>query len=228
MTIVNFEKEVTRLREKEVEYLTKIDSLENRIREIISRKPSSPPPKPPSPVVQKVDSIEITTLNRTIEILRAECQTYKSRLCEQEELIKTLRRDLAGASAKLSDVHGELTEKQKRELERNKQLVIEQQRELSDNRAHMAKLSEIVDKQTKQLDQLRVELSKSKSLVEKYRLTSEENGKLAVELKEKLEDVEAQLRKFDNIKKEEVKKIILTSELFPKCSGKRLMNRKMI
>lgn len=87
-----------------------------------------------------------------------ECQTYKSRLSEQDELIKTLRRDLAGASAKLSDVHGEMTEKQKRDLERNKQLVIEQQRELSDNRAQMVKLSEIVDKQTKQLDCFRVEL----------------------------------------------------------------------
>lgn len=79
-------------------------------------------------------------------------------MTEQDELIKTLRRDLAGASAKLSDVHGEMTEKQKRELERNKQLVLDQQRELSDNRAQMAKLSEIVDKQTKQLESLKMEL----------------------------------------------------------------------
>jgi len=72
--------------------------------------------------------------------------------------VKTLRRDLSGASAKLSDVHGEMTEKQKRELERNKQLVLEQQRELSDNRAQLAKLSEIVDKQTKQLEAIKNEL----------------------------------------------------------------------
>ncbi len=72
--------------------------------------------------------------------------------------MKTLRRDLSGASAKLSDVHGEMTEKQKRELERNKQLVLEQQRELSDNRAQLAKLSEIVDKQTKQLEAIKNEL----------------------------------------------------------------------
>lgn len=89
---------------------------------------------------------------------RGECQTYKIRLSEQEELIKVLRRDLMSASAKLTDVQGELSEKQKRELERNRQLVSEQQRELSENRSQMAKLSEIVDKQTKQIECLKIEL----------------------------------------------------------------------
>jgi hypothetical protein len=69
-----------------------------------------------------------------------------------------LRRDLVGASAKLTDIHGEMTEKQKRELERNKQLVVEQQRELSENRTQMAKLSEIVEMQTKQTEAIRLEL----------------------------------------------------------------------
>ena len=136
-------------------------------------------------------------------------------------MIKTLRRDLSGASAKLSDVHGEMTEKQKRELERNKQLVLEQQRELSDNRAQMAKLSEIVDKQTKQSELLKTELSKSKSLVEKYRKTSEENGQLAIELKEKLEDVESQLKKADNLKKEEGKIATELTAVGAQCKGER-------
>ena len=97
-------------------------------------------------------------INLFINIFRSESQKYKTRVNELEELVKTLRRDLTGASAKLSDVHGEMTEKQKRELERNKQLVLEQQRELSDNRAQLAKLSEIVDKQTKQLEAIKNEL----------------------------------------------------------------------
>ncbi|CAF0756552.1 unnamed protein product [Brachionus calyciflorus] len=222
ITIINFEKEIKRLREKEVEYLSKIESLDKKLKEhIFSKKP--PSPKPSSPVNTSSSSltIEITSLNRQLDLIKNENQILKTRLVEQDELIKTLRRDLTGASAKLSDIHGEMTEKQKRELERNKQLVIEQQRELSDNRAQMAKLSEIVDKQTKQLDTLRVELSKSKSLVEKYRLTSEENGNLAVELKSKLDDVEHQLKKFDNIKKEEGK---ITNELTAvgaQCKGER-------
>ena len=77
-----------------------------------------------------------------------EIHKYKKRLGEQDELIKTLRRDLEGASAKLSDTHGEMTDKQKRELERNKALVIEQQKELSTTRAQLAKLSDIIEKQT--------------------------------------------------------------------------------
>ena len=64
---------------------------------------------------------------------------------------------MAGASAKLSDTHGEMSEKQKRELERNRHLVIDLQRDLSDTRSQLAKLSEIVDKQNKQLDTLRIE-----------------------------------------------------------------------
>ena len=83
---------------------------------------------------------------------RVEIKELKARISEQEEQIKSLRRDLAGASAKLSDVQGEMSEKSKRELERNRQLVIDQQRELSDARSQLAKLSEIVEKQTKQLE----------------------------------------------------------------------------
>lgn len=96
--------------------------------------------------------------NFIFNLFRNESEKYKARVDELEVLVKTLRRDLSGASAKLSDVHGEMTEKQKRELERNKQLVLEQQRELSDNRAQLAKLSEIVDKQTKQLEAIKNEL----------------------------------------------------------------------
>lgn len=61
-------------------------------------------------------------------------------------------------SAKLSDAQGEMSEKQKRELEKNRQLVLDQQRELSENRSKMAKMSEIVEKQTKQIETLKTQL----------------------------------------------------------------------
>ncbi|RNA12864.1 forkhead-associated domain-containing 1-like, partial [Brachionus plicatilis] len=221
LTIVNFEKEVKRLHEKEVEYLTKIENLDKKLKDsLFNKKP--PTPKPSSPVNTSSSlTIEITSLNRQLDLIKNENQVYKVRLAEQDELIKTLRRDLTGASAKLSDIHGEMTDKQKRELERNKLLVVEQQRELSDNRAQMAKLSEIVDKQTRQLDALRVELNKSKSLVEKYKHMSDENGTLAVELKSKLDNVESQLAQFEDIKKHEGK---ITNELTAvgaQCKGER-------
>lgn len=42
-------------------------------------------------------------------------------------------------------------------------------------------------------------------MVEKYRKTSEENGNLASELTNKLENVDMQMKKIDVVKKEEVK-----------------------
>lgn len=218
MTIINFEKEMAVFHEKEIEYKNKIIQLEKSLRE---KAPTPPPPPQPKAIVIQANEQEVLQLNKTIDLLRSECQTYKSKLAEQDDLIRTLRRDLSGASAKLSDVHGELTEKQKRELERNKQLVIEQQRELSDNRAQLAKLSEIVDKQTKQLDTLKTELSKSKSMTEKFKATAEENGVLCVQLREKLADVESQLSKFGAIKKEESKIANELTAIGAQCKGER-------
>jgi hypothetical protein len=80
-------------------------------------------------------------------------------LNEQDEIIKILRRDLISVSAKLTDTHSELPEKQKREMERNKVLLVEQTRELADSRAKLVKLSEIVDKQTQQIETLKSELT---------------------------------------------------------------------
>lgn len=216
LTIVNFEKELSRLRERELEYKCEIESL--RKSKIIERSVIVP-------AVQSIKTqdctLEIASLNKTIDLLRGECQTYKIRMSEQEELIKTLRRDLSGASAKLTDIQGEMTEKQKRELERNKSLVIEQQRELSEHRAQMAKLSEIVEKQTKQLESLKIELNKSKAMMDKYRVTSEESAALAVELKTKLEDVEGQLKKVDQVKKEEGKLTCELTAIGAQCKGER-------
>ena len=108
-------------------------------------------------------------VQNSIETLSSDCQKYRHRLSEQEELIKTLRRDLAGASAKLSDTHGEMSEKQKRELERHRQLVVEQQKELCVARAQLAKLSEIVERQTERLEAVAPELGEANALVDKYR-----------------------------------------------------------
>ena len=142
MTIVSFEKELVRLKQQELNLLNNIQILEQ---------------KPQSPSAKQV-STEANNSQKSVETLKSECSTYKFRLSEQDELIKSLRRDLAGASAKLSDTHGEMTDKQKRELEKNRQLILDQQKELSVTRAQLAKLSEIVEKQTKQLDSVNPEL----------------------------------------------------------------------
>lgn len=62
-------------------------------------------------------------------------------------------------TARLSDLQGELTEKQKRTLEKSEATVREQSKELNDTRQKLARLSEIVEKQTTQIDTLQSDLT---------------------------------------------------------------------
>ncbi|CAF0926556.1 unnamed protein product [Didymodactylos carnosus] len=94
----------------------------------------------------------------------------KARIQEQDQIIISLRRDLSGASARLSDVQGELSEKQKRQLEKNETLIREQTRELGDTRSKLSKLSDIVDKQSHHIELLQTDLTKSKTLSNQYQL----------------------------------------------------------
>ncbi|CAF5056532.1 unnamed protein product, partial [Rotaria magnacalcarata] len=63
--------------------------------------------------------------------LSHELFTHKSRIQEQEQIIISLRRDLAGMTARLSDVQGELSEKQKRALEKSEFTIRDQTKELN-------------------------------------------------------------------------------------------------
>lgn len=62
-------------------------------------------------------------------------------------------------NARLSDVHGEMTEKQKRALEKSEFTIRDQTKELNDTRLKLSKLSDIVDKQSTQIDTLQSDLS---------------------------------------------------------------------
>lgn len=84
---------------------------------------------------------------------------YKSRVQEQEQMIISLRRDLAGMTARLSDVQGELSEKQKQALEKSELTIREQLKELNDTRLKLSKLSDIVDRQSAHIETLQSDLS---------------------------------------------------------------------
>src|SRR5690606_38585642 len=90
LTIVEFEKEIIILREKELEYKGKIIQLEKSLQAKPNKTVTFTAP-PPAAVVQNNEH-ELTCLNKTIDLLRGECATYKRRLIEQDELIRTLRR----------------------------------------------------------------------------------------------------------------------------------------
>jgi chromosome segregation ATPase len=84
---------------------------------------------------------------------------YKSRVQEQEQIIVSLRRDLTGMTARLSDVQGELSEKQKQTLEKSELIIREQTKELNDTRLKLSKLSDIIDQQSAQIETLQTDLS---------------------------------------------------------------------
>lgn len=79
-------------------------------------------------------------------------------LGETNNVIIALRRDLAGAKARLSDVTGELSEAQKEELERDKVRLLSQDKELLEAREQLKKLSQIVDQQKSEITALNDDL----------------------------------------------------------------------
>ena len=125
----------------------------------------------------------------------------------------------------------EMTEKQKKELEKNKMFIIELQRDIADYKGKLASLSEIIDSKSKQNDKLKDELryyffykiiiiplhshitclcnflshlSKNEKLLSKFRKTAEDNSVLCIDLKLNLENCEKKLKLYENINKEEV------------------------
>ena len=89
---------------------------------------------------------------------RQENIELKKSVTEQQDVIMGLRKDLAGASARLSDITGEMSESQKREMETNRELLIRRDAEVTELRQQMAKLSKIVDKQKEEVKILEEEL----------------------------------------------------------------------
>ena len=69
-----------------------------------------------------------------------------------------LRRDLAGAQARLSDTAGDVSEAQKQEMERNREILAARAAELTELRQQMAKLTKIIDSQKEEIKVLEGDL----------------------------------------------------------------------
>lgn len=95
----------------------------------------------------------------SISVFSQELFGYKSRVQEQEQIIISLRRDLSGMTARLSDIQGELSEKQKQTLEKSQTTINEQNKELNETRIKLSKLSDIVDQQSTQMQNLQEALA---------------------------------------------------------------------
>lgn len=100
---------------------------------------------------------------------RKENTELKSHVQDQDDVILGLRKDLAGASARLSDITGELSEGQKQEVEKYREMMKRKETEVIEMRQQLAKLSRIIDKQKEELKAVESELSKEKSITARYK-----------------------------------------------------------
>lgn len=85
-------------------------------------------------------------------LFRREAAEAKRESAEHSEVVLGLKRDLAGAWARLSDVTGELSDEQKQKVEEYKERIDIQDRELHEQREQLKKLSAVVDFQKGEIE----------------------------------------------------------------------------
>ncbi len=114
------------------------------------------PPKPK--VIVQRPLADIASLEAALAQLQRDNAALGQEVTQQKKIVTSLRHDLAGAQARLSDVTGELSEQQKEEVERSRSSMREKEREAAELRQQLAKLSLIVDKQAAEMKELNTDL----------------------------------------------------------------------
>ncbi|KAK2175101.1 hypothetical protein NP493_750g01052 [Ridgeia piscesae] len=220
LTICAMEERLNKVVKKNKEAQTEINHLKKTIQELkLKLQKPTPPPKPK--VILQRPTVDVAATEQLISQLRMENVELQKNLHEQQTTILALRRDLAGASARLTDMAGELSEAQKEDMERNQRRVAKQEAELTALRQQLAKLSSIVDKQTAEIGTLNGDISKHKSALSKYKTGVTERDTKITELETKLASKEAESQTQLNLIEEEGRITSELSALGAQCRGER-------
>uniref|UniRef100_A0A8C8ZGA7 Forkhead associated phosphopeptide binding domain 1 n=1 Tax=Prolemur simus TaxID=1328070 RepID=A0A8C8ZGA7_PROSS len=169
-----FEEEISEYKEQVKQHSQTIVSLEERLQkvtehhkkiegEIATLKDNEPAQKEEVP---QDNPSESGAKQAVCEHLIDDLLTAQKEILSQQEIIMRLRKDLTEAHGRMSDLRGELNEKQKVELERNMALVQQQSRELSVLKEKMAQLGCLVERKDRELKMLKEALASQ----EKHRL----------------------------------------------------------
>ncbi|XP_023578311.1 forkhead-associated domain-containing protein 1-like [Octodon degus] len=184
-----FEVEITAYKEQIKQHSQTIVSLEERLQrvtqhhkkiegEIAALKDSDSaqkeelPPKPPAAPPSDGNAKDVACDHLIDDLLRAQKE-----ILSQQEIIMRLRQDLNEAHGRMTDLRGELSEKQKAELERQVALVQQQSCELSALKVKMAQMSSHVERKDKELKALKEALRTSQEK-HKHHLSSEKEQRL--------------------------------------------------
>ncbi|XP_059145230.1 forkhead-associated domain-containing protein 1-like [Physella acuta] len=221
VTICTMEERVEKLMKKNKDYQEQI----NKVKSEKSKPVLAPKPK----VIIERPREELAALEHLVNALRQENLVLKKEIRDSQDVIKGLRRDLSGASARLSDISGEMSESQKQEMERNRELLQQRSTESTELRQQLAKLSKIIDSQKEELRKLESELSKEQSLSSKYKMGLEERSTqlkvLEGELNREKEEQKKQLELID----QEGRITTELTSLGAQCRGERheqIINRQ--
>ncbi|XP_047647919.1 forkhead-associated domain-containing protein 1 isoform X8 [Phacochoerus africanus] len=175
-----FENEIMEYKEQIKQHSQTIVSLEERLQkvtehhkkiegEIATLKDNEPAQE--GDVQQRdpaaVPPLENSGKDAVCDHLIEDLLTAQKEILSQQEVIMKLRKNLTEAHSRMSDLRGELSEKQKMELERNVALVQQQSSELSVLKEKMAQMSSLVEKKDKELEVLKQALRASQ---EKHKL----------------------------------------------------------
>ncbi|XP_053754909.1 forkhead-associated domain-containing protein 1 isoform X4 [Panthera pardus] len=174
-----FETEVVEYKEQIRQHSQTIVSLEERLQTVTARhrkiegeiatlKDSDPAQEE---VMQReppaVPPTETSVKDEVGDTLIGDLLAAQKEILSQQEVIMRLRKNLTEAHNRMSDLRGELSEKQKLELERNVALVQQQSNELKALKEKMGQLTGLVEKKDRELEVLKEALRASQ---EKHRV----------------------------------------------------------
>ncbi|KAM9115819.1 forkhead-associated domain-containing protein 1 [Pangshura tecta] len=164
-------------------------------------------------------SQELSDNEETHVLLIGELAAARKEIQSKQAIILGLRKDLSEAKARMSDMIGELSEKQKMELERNLILVSSQESELNVLREKLFEMSDLVDKKDKDLRTSAEELRHAKEKLKKLKNAVKEKESEFEKLPQT--DVQASNTTKDEVPKTKKKQTLDLEDLGAKCKGLR-------
>ncbi|XP_053865447.1 forkhead-associated domain-containing protein 1 isoform X2 [Malaclemys terrapin pileata] len=151
--------------------------------------------------------------------LIGELAAARKEIQSKQAIILGLKKDLSEAKARMSDMIGELSEKQKMELERNLILVGSQESELKVLREKLFEMSDLVDKKDKDLRTSAEELRHTKEKLKKLKNAAKEKESEFEKLPQT--DVQASNTTKDEVPKTKKKQTLDLADLGATCKGLR-------
>jgi hypothetical protein len=138
-------------------------------KQLINEQSQDGNPNVPISITSTDDSTakhEIQRLEALVSSLRTQLSAVQQEACERSDVAESLRRDLVGMQARMSDLVGELDNEQKREIEQLRLKVAHQETLLKQREDDIQQLEGITRDQAKTLDSNQQEIGKQQQLLE--------------------------------------------------------------